>query len=124
MSLSQYLQDRKVVIRDLSIRISLIILITICLSIGVINTVSMAYGAGTKTSSRHVENATGHHQNATALGKHSGPPLNHTGRGTIVGTIVGSVITLAGDLYDQIANCLKEPTCHIGWWGYSSINHM
>jgi len=33
----------------------------------------MAYGAGTKTSSRHVENAIGHHQNATAnnLGRHS-----------------------------------------------------
>jgi hypothetical protein len=111
--------DKIVMIRDLSIRTSRIILITICLSIGVINIVSTAFGAETNMSLRHVENATGHRQNATTLSKQSVPSINDTIWGAIVGTIVDSVIhkanligsksgiTLADDL-NQIANYFNK----------------
>jgi hypothetical protein len=70
-------------------------------------------------SLRHVENATGHRQNATTLSKQSVPPINGRYWGAIVGTIVDSVIhkanligskfgiTLADDLY-QIANYFNK----------------
>lgn len=118
--------DKIVMIKDLTIRISCIILITICLSIGVMNIVSTTDAAETNMSSRNVENATGHRQNATTLPKQSAAPINDTFWGPILSTIVDSVIdeynnnahkanpignksgiTLADDLR-QIANYFNE----------------
>jgi hypothetical protein len=79
-------------IKDLTNRTSCIILITVCLSIAVMNIVSMTDAAQTNMSLRTVENATSHSQNATTLSKQSATPIKDTIWGTIIGTLVDSII--------------------------------
>jgi hypothetical protein len=68
-------------------------------------------------SSRHVEHATGHPQNATTLSKQSVPPINDTVWSTIVGSIIGSIIGENNNNTPKGPNTDQLPTYATFWFG-------